>query len=350
MNHAASIADDLGVENRRRRALDKNARPSGEFLPLPDGAIDHSFGVRVPTTDAVTGSSSADFLRDLRELLKPRISSMVLVTVALSGFVAAMGRPDVIVLLHCLIGTALVASSSGAFNQWLEKDSDAKMPRTQDRPIPTGRMSVREVITFGVITLVAGVSYLSATVGTWPTIWAIATWLIYVVVYTPMKSRTSWNTAVGAVSGALPIFIGASATASSTASAASWPVLAMFCILFFWQFPHFIAIAWIYRQQYAQAGLVMVTTTDESGTSAGRYSVLGASLLFVTSFLPLLMPMPIGWATFYAVVCAGLGVYQMQAALHFRKRLDDESARALLKASIIYLPLALGLIAVQTGL
>ena len=294
----------------------------------------------------VSTASSANFVLDLKELLKPRISSMVLVTVALSGYVAAMGRPDVFALLHCLIGTALVAASSGAFNQWLEKDSDAKMRRTKDRPLPAGRMTVREVIVFGLVTLVAGVAYLWATVGSAPTMWAIATWLIYVVVYTPMKSRTSWNTTVGAISGAIPIFIGASATGSTM----SWPVVAMFCILFFWQFPHFIAIAWIYRKQYAQAGLVMVTTTDETGRAAGRYSVLGAVLLFTTSFLPLMTPLSWPVATIYALACIALGVYQMQAAWNFRTHLDDESARGLLKASIIYLPLALGLIAVQTAL
>ena len=346
----ASVVDDLAFE-KTRSAINKTSLSKDEFLPVADGAsIDGSLGLQVVAGDEIGDASSTDFLRDLKELLKPRISSMVLVTVALSGFVAAMGRPDVVVLLHCLVGTALVATSSGAFNQWLEKDSDAKMPRTQDRPLPAGRMTVREVIVFGTVTLIAGVTYLAATVGWWPTMWAIATWLVYVIVYTPMKSRTSWNTTVGAVSGALPIFIGASATASSSLAAASWPVIAMFCILFFWQFPHFIAIAWIYRKQYAQAGLVMVTTTNETGQTAGRYSVLGAGLLFATSFLPLLAPMSIGLATSYTIACFALGVYQMQAAFNFRKQLNDASARELLKASIIYLPLALGLIAVQTAL
>jgi len=294
----------------------------------------------------LTRATIASHFRDLMQLTKPRISSMVLVTVALAVFVASAGSPSLWVMFHCLLGTALVAASSGAFNQWLEQHTDAKMVRTQRRPLPAGRMTVGEVLTFGIATFVAGVAYLLLTVGVMPTFWAVATWLIYVCVYTPMKQRTSWNTTVGAISGATPILIGASAVEHTL----SWQVIAMLCVLFFWQFPHFIAIAWIYRKEYAKAGLVMVTTTDESGCSAGRYSVLGAVLLFVSSLLPLLASMPMAVACFYAITCVALGVYQLRAAWCFRKSLDDATARRLLKASIIYLPLALGLIAVQTAL
>jgi protoheme IX farnesyltransferase len=124
----------------------------------------------------------------------------------------------------------------------------------------------------------------------------------------------------------------------------------MLSVLFFWQFPHFIAIAWIYRKEYSKAGLVMVTTTDPTGQAAGRYSVLGAWLLFAVSFIPLLSPSSLPISLSYAAACAALGVYQLGAANDFRQQLDDAAARRLLKASIIYLPLALGLIAVQTAL
>lgn len=284
--------------------------------------------------------------QDLMDLIKPRISSMVLVTVALSCFVASAGHPNLWIVFHCLLGTTLVAASSGAFNQILEQKTDAKMRRTCNRPLPSGRMTVQEVAAFGIGTLVGGIAYLSLTLGLAPTVWAAITWLVYVCVYTPMKMRTSWNTTVGAVSGALPILIGASAVQQTL----SWQTIAMLCVLFFWQFPHFIAIAWIYRKEYTKAGLVMVTTTDATGQAAGRYSVLGAWLLFAVSFIPLLSPSSLPISLSYAAACAALGVYQLGAANDFRQQLDDAAARRLLKASIIYLPLALGLIAVQTAL
>lgn len=295
--------------------------------------------IRVEDTKHVDALSH---VRDLLELVKPRISAMVLVTVALSMFVASGGNPDVFLLLHTLLGTTLVAASSGAFNQWLERDSDARMPRTADRPLPAGRMSSGETIAFGVTTLVSGLTYLGVAVGWQPTIWAAATWIVYVCVYTPMKTWTSWNTTVGAVSGALPILIGSSAVGASF----DMRVLAMCCVLFLWQFPHFIAIAWLYRRQYEKAGLTMVTTTDPSGRTAAFYSVACAAVLLAVSLLPLLVEMSI----FYGISALGLGAYQLHAAWKFKQALDDVAARRLLKASIIYLPLALGLIAVQTAL
>lgn len=286
-------------------------------------------------------SNNGNRLLDLLDLVKPRISSMVLVTVALAAFVASGGHPDLFLVIHALIGTALVAASSGAFNQWLEQHIDAKMDRTSGRPLPAGRMSEAEVIAFGLATLTAGSAYLAITVGWPPMGWALATWLVYVCVYTPMKTWTHWNTFVGAVSGALPILIGWSAVGGS----ASWSILAMLCVLFLWQFPHFIAIAWIYRRQYADAGLQMVTTTDPSGRTAGIYSVSGALLLVLSSLLPLFHDTSVP----YALAAVSLGVYQLWAAWNFHSALDDRSARHLLKASIIYLPLALGLIAVHAA-
>lgn len=295
--------------------------------------------------------TNAQHMRDLLDIIKPRISSMVLVTVALAVFVASGAHPDLFVLLHTLVGTALVASSSGAFNQLLERESDALMPRTSDRPLPAGRMSGAEVIAFGLATMIAGTIYLLLTVGWQPTMWAIATWVVYVCIYTPMKTWTSWNTTVGAVSGALPILIGWAAVGSPM----NWHVLTMFAVLFLWQFPHFIAIAWIYRKQYDEAGLRMVTTTDPSGRNAGFYSVWGAVLLTVGSLLPLAnlfgeSPANLMGYSIYGSLALILGAYQINAAQRFNRSLDDTSARQLLKASIIYLPLALGLIAVHTAL
>jgi len=296
----------------------------------------------IQVEDSSKAAVRADFARDLIDLIKPRITSMVLVTVALSQFVASTGHIDFVVLFHTLLGTLLVAASSGAFNQWLERDKDARMDRTSDRPLPTGRMGSAEVIGMGVVTLIAGLGYLALTLGWQPAFWAAATWVVYVCVYTPMKVLSNWNTAVGAVSGALPILIGWSAVSSTL----TWPMITMFLVMFLWQFPHFIAIAWIYREQYSHAGLQMVTVSDPSGRKPGIYSVLGAVILLMTSLLPVLG----GFTVTYALLATALGLYQALAAWRFQQELTDLAARQLLKASIIYLPLLLGLIAVQTVL
>ena len=281
-----------------------------------------------------------DHLRCLWELTKPRITAMVLVSVGLSVFVASGGRPDLLLLLHTLLGTTLVAASSSAWNQWIERQSDSMMLRTAGRPLPTGRMGCSEVLSFGLSTFVAGTVYLLVTVGWQPTLWAVATWIIYVCVYTPMKAHSAWNTTVGAVSGALPVVIGWSATGTP----ADWRLASLVLVLFFWQFPHFISIAWIYRQEYEKAGLKMVTTTDPSGRRAGWYAVLGATLLLPCSLLPLLTDL--SWV--YACLTVALGGYQLFYAHQFQRELSKQTARRLLTASIIYLPLALGVIGAQS--
>ena len=149
--------------------------------------------------------------RDLVDLTKPRISLMVLVTVAIAMYVGSSGDLSLVLTVNTLLGTALVAASASAWNQWLECDRDRRMPRTVDRPLPAGRLSAFEVATFGVVTGLAGLAYLACTVGPAPATWASATWFVYVCVYTPLKPYTTWNTAIGAVSGALPVVIGWSA-------------------------------------------------------------------------------------------------------------------------------------------
>ena len=180
------------------------------------------------------------------ELTKPRIAVMVLLTVAVSAFAAAAGVPDVVLVAHALIGTALVAVSGSALNQWFERFSDAEMPRTADRPIPSNRLSPSEVLLAGTIVGSIGVLYLAHFVGIPTAIWGATTWFIYVLVYTPLKRQTIWNTAVGAVAGALPVVMGWSAVAGSF-ERTGWM---LFAIVFLWQFPHFMAIAWLYRDDY----------------------------------------------------------------------------------------------------
>ena len=288
----------------------------------------------------------SNHLRDLADLTKPRITAMVLVTLILSYFVACLGKPDPIVLFHLLLGTTLVAASSGALNQLLEAETDRLMPRTAMRPLPDGRMSKGEVVLIGSASFVAGTIYLLLTLGWHPAVWAVSTWFVYVCVYTPMKTRSHWNTLVGAISGALPILIGWSATGQPL----TWHVSGMLWLLFLWQFPHFLAIAWIYRTQYDRAGLQMLTTTDPTGVAAGRIAVLGAALVWLSSLLPLLNSHMLVSSIVYGVLVTALGWYQFRAARRFQRKQTEDSARQLLMTSVVYLPLALGLIAVLSVL
>lgn len=271
------------------------------------------------------------------ELTKPRIAALVLVVVAVSGWVARWGAPDVAALLHALLGTALVAASSGAANQWLERRRDACMERTRARPLPAGRLSEAEVLWFAAVTLFAGLGYLALFVNL-PTVWlGLGTWLVYVALYTPLKVRTPLNTHVGAVSGALPVLMGWAAVGGAWDLRAA----ALFTILFLWQFPHFMAIAWIYREEYGRAGMKMLTVVDPSGRRAGALAVATALVLIPISVTPALYT---PGATAYAFGALVLGTGYLGAATAFAGSRDTLSARRLLHASLIYLPALLGLL------
>lgn len=268
---------------------------------------------------------------DYLELTKPRIAVLELVTVALSAFTARWMLPDAALLAWLLSGTALVAAGASAWNQWLEIGTDLRMRRTADRPLPAGRLTPRQVATFGFVTTVAGVTLLAVQVNPLTALFGFATWFLYVVVYTPMKRYTSLNTVVGAVAGAMPVLMGwAAVDGPLNLSAAS-----LFMIVFLWQFPHFMAIAWIYREQYARAGLQMLTVVDPSGRRAGAQAVVTALILIPVSLLPSVVDSA---GPLYFVWACGLGLAQLACAVRFMSRLDELSARILLRASVIYLP------------
>lgn len=274
---------------------------------------------------------AAGHWRDYLELTKPRIAVLELVTVALSAFTARWIFPDVVVLAWLLAGTALVAAGASAWNQWLEIGTDLRMGRTADRPLPAGRLTSRQVATFGLITTVAGVVVLASQVNLLTAAFGFATWFLYVVIYTPLKRSTPMNTVVGAVAGAMPVLMGwAAVEGPANLSAAS-----LFMIVFLWQFPHFMAIAWIYRHDYARAGLQMLTVVDPSGRRAGVQAVVAALVLIPISLLPSVIdsagPLYFAWALL-------LGSLQLACAIRFMTRLDETSARTLLRASVIYLP------------
>lgn len=268
---------------------------------------------------------------DYLELTKPKIALLELVTVAVAACVAGWPSVDPWRLAHALLGTALVAASASALNQWLERDRDACMSRTCRRPLPAGRLTSVEVLAFGSFVGVLGMAYLALAVNLPTALLGALSWLLYVVVYTPMKARSPANTVVGAVAGALPILMGWTAVGGRLDLAAA----TLFLIVYLWQFPHFMAIAWIYRQQYAEAGMQMLSVVDPSGRRAGVQAVCSALVLVPVSLVPAVAsfagPTYLAWALV-------LGIGQAVCALLFYRRPSESSARVLLRASLVYLP------------
>jgi heme o synthase len=269
---------------------------------------------------------------DYIELTKPRIVALELVTVIVAAHLASPWGVDSWVLLHAVLGAGLVAASAGAFNQWWEQAGDARMSRTAGRPLPAGRLTPRQVIVFGSATLIVGLAELILGVNPITAAVTLATWLIYVLAYTPLKTRSPLNTAVGAASGALPILIGW----TTTGEAIDIRALALVAAMFLWQFPHFMAIAWLYRADYARAGQRMLTVIDPTGLRAGAQALVGALALIPVSLVPALSPES-GSQAIYCGWALLLGTGQVAAAAAFFLRRDDHSARRLLRASLAFL-------------
>lgn len=276
----------------------------------------------------VRTAAVADYL----ELTKPRITVMVVFT-ALVGFVmGSHAGINPIGLATVLVGVALVASGASALNMLLERDTDALMRRTRDRPLPSSRLQPADVLVFGMALTGAGLLELYFWSGPTAAAVAFATWASYVFVYTPLKRRTSLSTLVGAVPGALPPVIGWAAARGSVDPAA----LVLFAILFLWQIPHFLAIAWIYREDYARGGLPMLPVLDPQGHLTGRQAVSHSlALLFVS-----LAPAAAGMAgRAYLVGAVLLGMAMTGVALRAAILRTTPAARQLFLASIVYLPL-----------
>jgi len=278
---------------------------------------------------------------DFLELTKPRIALMVLFTVAIGALLANPTPLDLMQLLHAVIGVALVASGASALNQWLERHSDALMRRTENRPLPAGRLTSAEVLGFGLALSVIGLAYM-AILMTHPlaAVLTAITLVSYVFAYTPLKRQTTLNTLIGAVPGAMPPVIGWTAMTGTLDRAA----LVLFLIVFFWQVPHFLAIAWMYREDYARAGLKMLPTVDADGAVTGRQMLLYCVALIPISLLPVLLGDASGMYGFGAL---GLGIFFLRSVLAFAARPTDAAARKVLHASLVYLPCVLGLLLVQ---
>jgi heme o synthase len=284
---------------------------------------------------------------DYVELVKPRVSVMVIITAAAGFYLGSLASgipPFHMGLLWALLGVAAVTAGSSALNQALERSTDRRMPRTASRPMAQHRISLAAGLAFGFACVFGGSIYLARVTNPITGLLTLLTAVGYVAIYTPLKRITTLNTFIGAFPGALPPLIGWTAARGLI----EWPAVALFAVLFVWQFPHFMAIGWLYRADYAQAGL-RVTATQQPTREAARSSV--AQALF---YAVLMIPVSL-WPTFlgttgvvYAVVAAGLGAWYLAATIRFVRILrnpdDPENrayARALLKVSVMYLPLLL---------
>jgi len=272
---------------------------------------------------------------DFLELTKPRLSSFVLLVVALAAWLGSAGAIEPFTLLLAVLGTGLVAGGANALNMVIESDLDARMARTAGRPIPSGRLEPGEAAVFGGLITVAGLLLL---LGTTPlaALLAAFTSASYLLVYTPLKRRTTLNTHIGAIPGALPALIGWAA-ARGELDPAAWT---LFAIVYLWQLPHFLAIAWLYRDDYARGGYRMLPSADPHGMSTGRQALLGALALVPASLLPSLAG--ITGALYFAGALL-LGAWFVRRAILFALERTALAARQLLRASLLYLPAILAL-------
>jgi len=275
------------------------------------------------------------FAGDLMELVKARLTLLVLLTTAVGFYLGAEQSVDWKAMFHTVLGTAAGAAGAAALNQWWEHKLDALMQRTQSRPVPAGRMPPTEALIIGSVLGIFGVTYLAFLCNALSAILAATTIIIYIFGYTPLKLVSTFNTALGAVPGALPPMIGWAA-ARGRLSAGAWM---LFAIMFFWQLPHFFAIAWMYRDDYARAGFQMISNDDRTGERSASQSVFFCRILFVIAGLPAFIRMA---TVFYLLAELILGALFIVAAMRFLKTRTRTDARRLFIASIIYLPLLLG--------
>ena len=278
---------------------------------------------------------------DWTDLAKPRITAMVLVTTAIGSYLAAGGMPPALRLAITLTGTALVSAGASALNHFLERDTDALMRRTADRPLPTGRIDPREALRWAVALSAIGVAVLAIGVNPLTGLVGALSLVIYVFVYTPLKRRTTLATVVGAVPGALPPVMGWTAVTNGLEPGA-W---VLFALLFLWQLPHFLAIAWLCRHDYANAGFPMLPVVDPDGRSTARQAVLYSAALVPVSLLPSVLGLS---GTAYFVGALVLGLLFLGVSVAFSLSFSTRSARRLVLASVLYLPAVLVVMVVDS--
>jgi protoheme IX farnesyltransferase len=285
----------------------------------------------VATTTVARRTHTGDFA----ELVKARLTLLVLLTTAVGFYLGARIPVDYAALLHVVFGTACAAAGAAALNQWWERKADALMQRTRMRPVPAGRMRPIKALLVGGALSIFGICYLAMVCNALSAVLAAVTILVYIFAYTPLKRITTFNTLVGAVPGAFPPMIGWAA-ARGTIDAGAW---SLFAIVFLWQLPHFFAIAWVYREDYARAGFQMISGDDRTGERSASQSVFFSILLLVIAGLPAFIGMT---HLLYVPVALILGCAFIVVAMRFLRIRTPAAARLLFIASIVYLPLLLG--------
>jgi protoheme IX farnesyltransferase len=300
--------------------------PTMEAVPAP------AFAKEAP------GRSVSVRLADLMTLTKPGITVMVAITAAVGFYVASQSAFDWRIFIHLVAGTLLSSAGAAAFNMLMERKLDALMDRTKARPLATGRMAPAEAAVFGAVLSAAGLLWLALGVNLLTSALSAATMVSYLALYTPLKRKSSVCTLVGAIPGALPPVMGWAAARGSV-DAGAW---VLFLILFFWQLPHFLALAWMYREDYAKAGFPMLPVEEPTGASTGRQVVLQTLALLVVSFLPYGFDLA---GDGYLVAALVLGTGFLGFGVAFAVVRSRERATRLFLASITYLPLLLGALA-----
>jgi protoheme IX farnesyltransferase len=304
---------------------------------VPNRAAIHFLSVQVSEIKAsapvvvVVPSAEKGWVGVFSELFKARLTLLVLLTTLVGFYIGYRGPMDYLLMMHALLGTALVASGASALNQLWEKDYDAKMRRTQNRPLPSGRLQPSTVFWIGTACSLGGLIYLYLGVNAITALIGASSLVSYVFIYTPMKRVTWLNTAIGAVPGALPPLMGWTA-ARGEVSREGW---ALFAILAFWQLPHFLAIAWIYKDEYAKAGFKMLPLVDPDGHRTARQALSHTLGLLPISLCPFLFKMV---GPIYLAGALMLGIAFCYFALQFARDLTIPRARQLFYVSILYLP------------
>ncbi len=294
----------------------------------------------VSSVVAVADVKPAPRTSDFVTLTKPRLNFLVLFTTLAGMYIAAPGGVPAAILLHVLVGTALVAGGAAALNQVWERETDGLMRRTQTRPIPGGRLRVFDGALFGTVLSAVGLIELGWQVNLISAAVAAATLVSYVLIYTPLKKRTSLATLIGAVPGALPPVIGWAAATGTI----SLPAFVLFGIVFLWQMPHFLAIAWLYREDYSRAGIPLLPVLEPDGRRTGQQALLYAAALWPVSLLPALVGIA---GAPYSIVATVLGFGLIALSALFARDRTTRTARHLFLYSITYLPLLWGALVID---
>jgi len=285
-------------------------------------------------TETTLAAPSASKLSAYLELTKPRVNLMVVLTAAAGFYMAARGPVDLILMLHTLLGTALVAGGSAALNQFLERDLDARMSRTASRPLPSGRLTPVEALIFGTGLISLGSVYLLTFVNGVTALLGVLTAFLYLSIYTPLKTRTSLCTAVGAIPGAIPPLMGWSGASHGLDLGG----FALFLILLLWQFPHFLAISWAYRRDYERGGFSMLSAVDPDGRRTAIRIIVYSVFLFLISLVPVELGLT---GKLYLAGAITLGSLLLLLGIKAAWVRSNSSARRLSFGTIVYLPVLL---------